>query len=309
MVESRAPRACPEGRCSLRAPRPLRAGAAALVSFGTRGWRGRARKKTPSSMRARVPCASQQRCLLSLLLQSTLLGARGASECTACRCRSAHRQASLLFEQRSRCGLAVSGITPPSSGQTTAAEVVPLRQQCARRCLPLMSNVVPRVSLGKFCVVHSPLRSGASHASAAVVAAAALVVRASHAAACCGGSGGHRSTVTASGELQQVLRHCTRGAKRSKDPQVIREHRLQRVRLGANRSGSASSAGGARAACARSICSARICCMKNKHRAAPSASAASRRSGTRSCAGARHNTSIERTSKRLRLFAAAHVER
>jgi hypothetical protein len=35
--------------------------------------------------------------------------------------------------------------------------------------------------------------------------------------------------------------------------------------------------------------------MKNKHRATPSASAASSRSGTRSCAGARHNTSIERT--------------
>jgi hypothetical protein len=143
--------------------------------------------------------------------------------------------------------------------------------------------------------VHSPLRSGASHASSAVVAGACLVARASHAMACRGRSSGHRTTVAASGELQQVLRHCTRGAKRSKDPQVIREHQLQRVRLGVNRSGSASSAGRARAACASSECSARIRCMKNKHRATPSASAASGRSGARSCATARHNTSIERT--------------
>jgi hypothetical protein len=92
-------------------------------------------------MCTRVPCVSQQRCRLSLLLQSTLLGARGASECTACRCRWAHRQAPLLFEQRSRCGLAVSGITPPSSGQTTAGKVVPSCEHRARRCLPLMSNV------------------------------------------------------------------------------------------------------------------------------------------------------------------------
>jgi hypothetical protein len=172
---------------------------------------------------------------------------------------------------------------------------------------PLMSNVVPRISLKKFCAVHRPLRSGASHASAAVVAAACLAARASHAAACRGRSSGHRTTVTASGELQQVLRHCTRGAKRSKDPEVVREQ--QRRRFAAKGPGSAARASRARAACARSECGARICCMKNEHRATPSTSAASGRSGTRSCAGARHNPSIERTSKRLHLFDAAHVER
>jgi hypothetical protein len=172
-----------------------------------------------------------------------------------------------------------------------------------------MSNVVPRVSLKKFCAVHSPLRSGASRAPAGVAATAALVARASQAMARRGRSSGHRRTVAASGELQQVLRHCTRGAKRSKDHVVVREQQRRRVRFAANRPGSASSAGRALSACARSVCSARICCMKSKHRATPSTGAASRRSGTRSCATARHNTSIERTSKRLRLFAAAHVER
>jgi hypothetical protein len=170
-------------------------------------------------------------------------------------------------------------------------------------------HVVPRVSLGKFCAVHSPLRSGASHALAAVVAAAALVARASQATACRGRSGGHRNTVTASRELQQVLRHCTHVAQRSKDHVVVREQPRRRARLAANRPGSAPSAVRARAACARSECSARIRRMKNEHRAMPSASAASGRSASRSCATARHNTSIERTSKRLRLFAAAHVER
>ena len=122
-------------------PRPLHAGAAALVSFGTRGWRRHTRKKTPSSMRTRVPCVSQQRCRLSPWLQSTLLGARGASQCTACRCSAAYRQASLLFEQRGRCGLAHSGITPPSSGHTTAGSDCALRRRHLRRCMPLMSNV------------------------------------------------------------------------------------------------------------------------------------------------------------------------
>jgi hypothetical protein len=182
-----------------------------------------------------------------------------------------------------------------------------------------MSNVVPRVSLKKFCAVHSPLRSGASHAPSAVVAAACLVARASHATACRGRSSGHRSTVAASREQQQVLRHRTRGAKRSKDPELVREHQRRSVRFAAKEPGSGSSARGALAACARSVCSARICRMKKEHRATPSASAASGRSGTRSCATARHNTSIERTynggrpcaalrASRAPLYAA-HVER
>jgi hypothetical protein len=201
------------------------------------------------------------------------------------------------------------GTTPPSSGRQKGCAFLP----------PLMSNGVPRVSLKKFCAVHRPLRSGASHASAAVVAAACLAARASHATARRGRSSGHRSTVTASGELQQVLRHCRRGAKRSKDPELVREQQRQRVRLGATRPGSAPSAEFARAACASSECSARIRCMKHKHRVTPSSGAASGRSGTRSCATARHNTSIERTynggrpcavlrASRAPLYAA-HVER
>jgi hypothetical protein len=172
-----------------------------------------------------------------------------------------------------------------------------VRAHGARLCSKTVSPywVVPRVSLGKFCAVHSPLRSAASHASSAVVAVAALVARASQATACCGRSSGHRSTVAASGELQQVLRHCTRGAKRSKDPVVVHEQQRRRARLGANRPGSASSAGRAHAACAHNVCGARICCMKNEHRAMRSAGAVASRSGTRSCATARHNTSIERT--------------
>jgi hypothetical protein len=175
-----------------------------------------------------------------------------------------------------------------------------------------MSNVMPRVSVAKHGAVRSPLRSGAAQASralAAVVAVAARVVGASLLPARRGRGGGHRATVLASGELQQVLRHRTRDAQLSKDPVVVREQQRRRVRLGANRPRAASTAGRARAACAHSECGARICCMKNKHRATPSVGAASSRSGTRSCAGARHNPSIERTSKRLRLFAAAHVER
>jgi hypothetical protein len=181
-----------------------------------------------------------------------------------------------------------------------------------------MSNVVPRVSLGKPCAVHSPLRSGASHASSTVVAAASLAARASHAMACRGRRSAHGTTVAASGEQQQVLRHRTRGAKRSKDPELVCEHQRRSVQFAAKGPGSASSAGSARAACARSECSARICCMKNEHRATPRASAASSRSGTRPCAGARHNTSIERTynggqpcaalrASRAPLYAA-HVE-
>jgi hypothetical protein len=160
-----------------------------------------------------------------------------------------------------------------------------------------MSNVVPRVSLGKPCAVHSPLRSGASHASAAVVALAARVAGASPPLARRGRSSGHLTTVLASGELQQVLRHCTCGAQFSKDPVVVREQQRRRMRLGANRPGSASSAGRALAACAHNVCGARICCMKNEHRAMRSAGAVASRSGIRSCATARHNTSIERTSK------------
>jgi hypothetical protein len=182
-----------------------------------------------------------------------------------------------------------------------------------------MSNVVPRVSLKKFCAVRSLLRSAASHASSAVVAAAALVARASHAMACCGRRSAHGTTVTASGELQQVLRHCTHVAQRSKDHVVVREQPRRRVRLGANRPGSAPSAEFARAACAQSVCGARIRRVKNEHRATPSASAASGRSASLSCAGARHNTSIERTynggrpcavlrASRAPLYAA-HVER
>jgi hypothetical protein len=54
------------------------------------------------------------------------------------------RRAVALLARRASRNKSVSGrarITPPSSGQTTAGGLVPLRQQCARRCLPLMSNV------------------------------------------------------------------------------------------------------------------------------------------------------------------------
>jgi hypothetical protein len=179
-----------------------------------------------------------------------------------------------------------------------------------------MSNVVPRVSVGKFCAVHSPLKSGAPRALAVVVA---RVVCASSLSARRGSRSGGQVTALASRARQRVLRHCRGVALRSKDPVVVREQSRRRVRLAANRPESAPGAGRARAACARSECSARIRRMKNEHRATPSASAASGRSASRSCAGARHNTSIERTynggrpcavlrASRAPLYAA-HVER
>jgi hypothetical protein len=64
-------------------------------------------------------------------------------------------------------------LTPPSSGQTTAGGLVPLRQQCVRRCMPLMSNVRPQGT--RMCSTHRLANSAARARSA--LAAALRVLR------------------------------------------------------------------------------------------------------------------------------------
>ena len=89
-----------------------------------------------------------QRCLAQQVRALAPPRARCTPYTVQCQ-RCGGQGASVLCGSRFRSGRA--RLTPPSSGHTTAGGLVPLRQQCVRRCMPLMSNVMPHRGLCMRC--------------------------------------------------------------------------------------------------------------------------------------------------------------